>query len=69
MVELGASAVPLLVEVLGDDQASARAWSAWVLGQIGPEAAVALPELEQRLEDEDATVVQSAAEAIRRIGN
>jgi cell division protein FtsN len=68
MVEMGPSAVPLLSQVLDDKSTEARAWAAWVLGQIGPDAAVAASKLEQLLDDENHEVAQAAAEALRSIG-
>ena len=65
MVEMGASAVPVLSAILDDKNAEARAWAAWVLGQIGPAAAISAGKLERLLDDENEDVAKAAAEALQ----
>lgn len=67
MVEMGDTAIPLLTAILSDEQADARAWAAWVLGQMGSSAAVATPDLEPLLNDDNEEVVEAASEALRLI--
>ena len=68
MVEMGTTAVPLLTDILDDENADIRAWAAWVLGQIGPEAAIASNKLEHLLNDANEDVVKAATEALQSIG-
>ena len=68
MIEMGGSAVPLLASILEDDQAEVRAWAAWVLGEIGSDAAVVTPELQLLLGDDETVVSDAAAEALTKIG-
>ena len=63
-----AEAVPLLVELLKDEEAFVRSNAAGGLGVVGAEAHPAVPALIRLLKDENALVRYSAAEAIRRIG-
>ena len=65
---MGMDAVPLLVDVLSDQNAEARAWAAWVLGQIGPDAAIVSSELEVLLDDANQEVARAAADALANIG-
>lgn len=67
MVEMGASAVPLVASVLGDESADVRLWAAWVLGEIGADAAVAAPELQALLSDNNEEVAAAAASALEKI--
>ena len=55
-------AIPLLTEGLSSGRAEVRAEAAQALGEIGPNAAAALPELKKLVDDPD-PIVRSAAEA------
>ncbi|HYO63887.1 MAG TPA: HEAT repeat domain-containing protein [Pyrinomonadaceae bacterium] len=61
-------AVPLLVELLKDEEAFVRSNAAGGLGVVGPAAHPAVPALIGLLKDKNALVRYSAAEAIRKIG-
>lgn len=61
-------AVPVLVELLADEEALVRSNAARGLGALGAEAQSAVPALIQTLKDRNALVRYSAAEAIHKIG-
>lgn len=63
-----AEAVPILVELLKDEEAFVRSNAAGGLGIVGAEAQPAVPALVRLLRDKNALVRYSAAEAIHRIG-
>ena len=67
LIEIGAPAVPFLVEMLSDSQADVRSWAVWVLGHIGADAAMAMEEIEALTLDRNAEVARSAVEALQRI--
>ncbi len=69
LVQIGANAVDPLVKVLQnkDKDAVARANAAYVLGQIGPSARQALPQLTKAMKDEDAQVRRRVAFALARV--
>lgn len=68
LAKIGAEAVPQLIEGLGNkDSVPVRYWSAYALGEIGPEAEAAVPKLKASLKDPDATVRFYVAEALRKI--
>ena len=67
LVDMGPDAVPLLAGLLSDNSADARSWAAWVLGQIGPDAVMAVPEIEALLKDENENVSKAAEDALRLI--
>lgn len=69
MVEMGASAVPLVASVLSDESSDIRIWAAWILGEIGADASVAVPELQALVSDEDDEVASAAASALEKIGS
>ena len=55
-------AIPLLTKGLSNERAEVRAEAAQALGEIGPNAASALPELKKLADDPDA-IARSAAKA------
>lgn len=59
--------VPLLVELLKDDDASVRASAAQALPRFGAEARAALPALRAAAKDEDSGVRQAATEALNEL--
>jgi HEAT repeat protein len=63
-----AAAVPALAAALKDEVCRVREYSAWALGQLGPEAVEAVPMLMEALKDEDAEVRTESAGALGRIG-
>jgi HEAT repeat protein len=66
---IGARAVPPLVRILGKEKyAKLRGNVAYVLGEIGPEAAPATEALAKLLSDADAKVSTEAAMALAKIG-
>jgi RNA polymerase sigma factor (sigma-70 family) len=67
LVQLGADAVPALVEALKDKDPVIRTASAQILGQIGPSAASsALPALARAMGDDNENVRKAAAKAYKR---
>ncbi len=62
-----ASAVPRLIQALGDPGASIRSAAAEALGKIGPVAAEAIPALTRRLNDPKEYVGTAAAKALELI--
>ena len=68
------NAIPPLIEALGDEDAWARWYAAWTLGNIASkvqdEAALApaIPPLIEALQDPDAKVREAAAQALEQIG-
>jgi hypothetical protein len=60
-------AVPGLADLLKDDDYMVREWASHALGTIGEAAAAALPALEAALEDEEPSVKDAVADAIKRI--
>lgn len=66
--QLGAAAVPALVQAMSDSDARIRQGAAWALGSLGAAAEPAVPALVVALGDEDEQVRLDAAVALRRIG-
>ena len=64
LAELGAPAVPVLVEALAHGGARARAHAAWALERIGPAALGALPVLERAASDPERDVRIAAGSAL-----
>ncbi|HQU41957.1 MAG TPA: HEAT repeat domain-containing protein, partial [Pirellulales bacterium] len=62
-----AAAVPALVKGLSDERPLVRAESAATLGELGPAANSALPELKKAAEDPEQPVSDAARQAIERI--
>jgi HEAT repeat protein len=65
---IGAPAVPQLVETLKSQNIDARRLAVIALGKIGPDADVARPALTSLLQDADAELRMSSAEALKKIG-
>ena len=64
-----AAGVPTLIDILSKDQdKDLRARSAWVLGQIGPEAKNSAAALTEAIKDKERDVRLSALEAVGKIG-
>ncbi|WP_185897309.1 HEAT repeat domain-containing protein [Paenibacillus zeisoli] len=69
LVKSGESSVPVLIKALKEDDDIVRAVSAVVLGEIGPIADQAIPDLIQLLHDNNKEARMSAALALIKIGN
>lgn len=70
LVLVGAPAVPQLAAAVGSDEPVVRSAVMGVLGQIGPDAAGAIPRLVFALDQqEDASLAAQAASALARIGD
>lgn len=67
--EIGAPALPYLLEYLNDPNKSSRESCADALGSIGPDAAGAVPALVKALADPNAEVREYAASALGRIAS
>jgi hypothetical protein len=65
----GPSVVPLLEELLKDDDPAVRALAAQALHRFGPDARAALPALREATKDDDASVRQAATKALKEIGS
>jgi HEAT repeat protein len=61
------AAVPVLVQLLSDDDPEVRDYAALALGDCGPAATAALPRLTEALRDDDPEVRRSAAVSLGRI--
>ena len=69
LLQCGASAVPALSQALNSDHSSeVRASAAYVLGQIGSEAHMAVPKLTEVLQEGGSVVVAASLYALGRIG-
>jgi HEAT repeat protein len=68
LANLGASAVPSLIEALESGDREVRWRAAEILGRIDREAAAAVPALTKALQDEDAYVRRIAAYALGKVG-
>lgn len=67
VVASGQTAVPTLTALLGDEDPGVRAWAAYVLGEIGPQASSAAAALREALSDPDEGVRMEAELALERI--
>jgi glycosyltransferase A (GT-A) superfamily protein (DUF2064 family) len=67
--QLGADAVPVLVELLGDDRADVRVWAASVLGGLGSNGHDAIPALLGMLVDKNETVRDQAKRSLELLSN
>lgn len=65
-LKIGSKSAPVLIVALKDPDYNVRANAAKILGEIGPEAAIAIPALSHVLETDDAAYV--SAEASRALG-
>ena len=65
--KLVAAAVPALIKGLADERPLVRAESAATLGELGPAAKSAMPELKKAAEDADANVSAAAKQALAEI--
>ena len=61
------AAVPLLVEVLKNGDVETRLQTIIALGEIGPGAIAAVPELRKLLQDQDVSLQMAAKDAIDKI--
>jgi len=64
---MGPAAIPALTDVLKVKHEQSR-FVAEALGNMGPEANAAVPQLQELLDDKDGLVRQAAAEALGKIG-
>jgi HEAT repeat protein len=64
---VGVQALPLLLQVLRDEQWTRRRGAAWALGEVGDAAAV--PGLVEALADDESLVRREAAMALRMLGD
>lgn len=69
IVSIGKPAVPLLTESLSDRCLDIRIWSAYTLGEIGPDASPAGLALSKCLKSEDNQLRAVAARSLGRIGS
>ena len=67
--KMGSTAVPVLVEFLGDDRAEVRAWAASVLGSLGTNGQEAVPALMGMLVDNDQGVRDQAKRSLDLLAN
>ena len=65
---LGAAAIPTLIEVMNESNASVREGTAQALGLMGPDAAPAVPVLIRALDDRDVLVRRWSIEALGAVG-
>lgn len=65
-MQLGAAAVPVLVDLLRDERAEVRAWSASILGSFGTDGQEAVPALMGLLVDSDRVVRDQAKQSTLR---
>ena len=63
----GATAIPLLVDLLADERVEVRRWAAKALGVVGPEARDASGVLRELLTDPDPTVRTEVERALAKI--
>lgn len=69
LITIGVPAVPVLQDALVHENAPEVIWSiAWVLGEIGPDAKGAVPELAYALENKNTRTRRGVADALRKIG-
>jgi len=67
--QLGAAAVPVLVELLSHERADVRAWSASILGGLGMDGQEAVPALMGLLVDTDKMVRDQAKLSLEQLAN
>jgi HEAT repeat protein len=67
--QLTEMAVPVLIDALTDDRDLVRYEAATALGEIGPDAASAVPELHKLSEDDNPEIRAAATESIKQIEN
>jgi hypothetical protein len=60
-------ALPVLIELLRNDDPKVRQLAAWGLGILGKRARVAMPDLVKHLQDENPKVVAAVAESLKKI--
>ncbi len=68
LVKVGTEAIPLLIEVLTDDDESVRETAVWALGRIKPSMTQVVPALTEALLDESNQVREKAAYALEALG-
>lgn len=64
---MGKEIVPTMISLLKDDDSEMRRGSAWMLGNLGPDAKDAIPALTVALNDSSEAVRIKAAEALKKI--
>jgi HEAT repeat protein len=69
LTKIGKSAVPDLRKALVSEVADVRIWSAYTLGQIGPDASSAVVDLLASLDNSDESLRATTAEALGKIGD
>ncbi|MBI2921951.1 MAG: HEAT repeat domain-containing protein [Planctomycetes bacterium] len=67
MARMGPPAVAELAALLKHEHAGVREWSAQALGELGADAASALPALKAAMEDREPAVQAAAEEAVRKL--
>ena len=67
--QLGATSVPVLVELLSDENAEVRTWAVSVLGGLGAEGQDAIPALMGMLIDTDKIVRDQAKRSLDQLSN
>jgi HEAT repeat protein len=67
LIETGQSAVPVLVRLLGSENSETRAFAAYILGEIGPDADAATTSLLSLLSDPNEAVRDMARQALSKI--
>lgn len=67
IIDLGEMSVPTLIGLLGDQEATVRAWAAATLGRMGNAATVAVDALGAATEDADSQVRAAASASIQEI--
>jgi HEAT repeat protein len=67
LAQIGPDALPPLIAALSDPAPAKRKAASWALGEMGPRASAAMPELRRLTSDPNPLVVMGAKDALRRI--
>ncbi len=67
LLAMGKEIVPDMITLLKDDNWEMRRGSAWMLGNLGPEAKDAVPALTEALNDTNVSVRMKASEDLKKI--